>query len=163
MLADEGQRLTEGGCPKFHAEFARAGRRWEKEPGRRGAGRNPSYHPESCAGCGLLSPLNGERSPKRTARIALLDGGTRRWTAHRGTNHAPASWTGAVLRRFRTHHDHRKAPEHWRTPKPRGRRHGSQKGVQTTVQHVLCDTLHLTNKLLHRPRHLISVRSPLGW
>ena len=41
------------------------------------------------------------------------------------TNHAPASWTAAVLRRFRTRHGHRKAPEHWRSPTPRGRRDGS--------------------------------------
>jgi hypothetical protein len=33
----------------------------------------------------------------------------------------PAFWAAAVFRRFFTCDDHAKAPEHWRSPKPRGK------------------------------------------
>jgi hypothetical protein len=36
-------------------------------------------------------------------------------------NPAPVYWIGVELRRFSTWDDHAKAPEHWRSPKPRGK------------------------------------------
>jgi hypothetical protein len=49
---------------------------------------------------------------------------------------APASWTAAVLCRFRMHKDHRKAPEDWRSPKPRGGGGGSWTASTKSISRI---------------------------